>query len=116
MKHVEVGAMKRVTLGLAALVVAGTLAWVSGATGQTQQPAPAAPPSAAPAGMEKTIEGQVKSVDPSGRVVTLADGTQLMIPATVRVSRTELKPGATVKVSYEEKDGQNIVKSLEVQR
>ena len=65
----------------------------------------------APAEM-KQIEGKIKTVD--GGLVTLDDGTKLMIPASVKVERASLKEGATVKASYEQRAGQNIVTSIEV--
>ena len=68
------------------------------------------------AGGMKQIEGSIKSVDPSGRMVTLDDGTQLTIPPTVNVPRESLKEGAIVKASFEEKGGQKVVTSLEVQK
>ena len=40
------------------------------------------------------VEGKIVNV--SGAKVTLADGTELMIPSTVKVQRADLKPGATV--------------------
>ncbi len=60
------------------------------------------------------IEGKIKSVDPTGRVLTLEDGTSLMIPATMKVDRKDLKPGADVKASYEDKGGAKVVTSIEV--
>ena len=62
----------------------------------------------------KSIEGKVMAVDPSGKSLTLDDGTKLMIPETVKFSRADLKPGAAVKAAYEEKDGQKILTNLEV--
>jgi hypothetical protein len=62
----------------------------------------------------KTIEGKVMVVDPTGKSLTLDDGTKLTIPETVKFSRADLKPGAAVKASYEEKDGQKILTNLEV--
>jgi hypothetical protein len=50
------------------------------------------------------VEGKIVNV--SGAKVTLADGTELMIPSTVKVQRADLKPGATVKASFEERGGQ----------
>ena len=61
------------------------------------------------------VQGKVKSVDPSGRMLTLEDGTQLMIPATVRVNRQDLMPGNDVKVSFEEKGTQKVVTQIEVE-
>lgn len=68
----------------------------------------------APAGGAKTIEGKVMAVDPSGKSLTLDDGTKLSIPESVKFSRADLKPGAAVKAAYEEKDGQKILTNLEV--
>jgi Cu/Ag efflux protein CusF len=67
----------------------------------------------APAG-GKTIEGKVMSVDPSGKSLTLDDGTKLTIPDSVKVSKADLKPGAAVKAAYEEKDGQKVLTHLEI--
>ena len=67
----------------------------------------------APAG-GKTIEGKVMAVDPSGKSVTLDDGTKLTIPESVKFSKADLKPGAAVKAAYEEKDGQKVLTHLEI--
>ena len=88
---------------LLALLVVMPLAWVSDSHAQA-------------AGGMQQIEGAIKSVDSSGRMVTLDDGTQLTIPPTVNVPRESLKEGAVVKASFEEKGGQNVVTSLEVQK
>ncbi len=68
----------------------------------------------APIAWAADVEGKIKSVDPSGKMVTLDDGTQLMIPPTVKVEKQALKPGANVKASYQEKDGQKVATSLMV--
>jgi Cu/Ag efflux protein CusF len=73
-----------------------------------------APAASAQTGAAKTIEGKVMTVDPTGKSVTLDDGTRLMIPESVRFSKADLKPGAAVKASYEEKDGQKILTNLQV--
>ncbi len=62
----------------------------------------------------KQIEGKIKNFE--GGVVTLDDGTKLMIPASVKVERASLKEGAAVKASFTENAaGQKIVTSIEVQ-
>jgi len=115
--------MKKWLALVAAVVVIGSL--VGAASAQTQAPAPATPKPAAPAapaspaspaGMEKSIEGKIKSVDPAGKMLTLQDGTQFMIPSGVKLTKTELTPGANVKVAYEEKNGEKVIKHLEVQK
>ncbi len=77
-------------LGLVAVLALGTAAWAA------------------------DVEGKVKSVDTSGRVVTLEDGTMLTIPSTAKVDRNALKPGAVVKASFEEKGGEKVVTAIQV--
>jgi Protein of unknown function (DUF1344) len=60
------------------------------------------------------VEGQVKSVDANGRMITLEDGTTLTIPPTTRVDKNALKPGAKVKASFEEKGADKVVTSIQV--
>ena len=60
------------------------------------------------------VTGKVQAVDPAGKSVTLDNGTTLMIPATAKVDRKALAPGAEVKASYEEKGGQKVATSIQV--
>jgi Cu/Ag efflux protein CusF len=60
------------------------------------------------------VTGTVQAVDPAGKSVTLDNGTTLMIPATAKVDRKALAPGAEVKASYEEKGGQKVASSIQV--
>src|SRR5262245_1776956 len=60
------------------------------------------------------VEGKIKSVDQTGRMLTLEDGTKLMIPASVRVNRKDLMPGTDVKDSFEDKGTQEAVTQIEV--
>ena len=68
----------------------------------------------APVARAADVQGKIKSVDATGKMVTLDDGTKLMIPPTLTVEKQALKPGATVKASYEEKDGQKVATSFMV--
>src|SRR5439155_14148929 len=68
----------------------------------------------APIVWAEEVQGKIKSFDAAGNTVVLEDGTQLMIPPTVRVERQALKPGANVKASYEEKDGHKVATSIAV--
>lgn len=58
------------------------------------------------------IEGKIRSVDTSDRVVELEDGTQLWIAEGL--SMDPLKEGAQVKASYEERDGKNVATDFQV--
>ena len=68
----------------------------------------------APLAWAGDIQGKIKSVDASGHMVTLDNGTQIMIPPTLTVERQALQPGANVKASYDEKDGQKVATSFTV--
>ena len=57
--------------------------------------------------------GTVQSVDPAERVITLDDGTKLWIAEGLPMDN--LKEGAKVKASYEERDGKKVVSSIEVE-
>src|SRR6516165_818505 len=65
----------------------------------------------APVAWAADVEGKIKSVDASGKMVTLDDGTKLTIPPPLTVEKKALKPGANVKASYEEKGGQKVATS-----
>ena len=95
--------MKAVFATLTAIAMLGAFVVAPVVMAQTQ----------APAGAVKTIEGQVMTIDPAGKSLTLSDGTKLTVPESVKVSG-DLKPGAKVKAAYEEKGGQKILTDLEV--
>jgi hypothetical protein len=58
------------------------------------------------------ITGKVQKVDTDQKMVQLEDGTQLWLAEGT--SADNVKEGAKVKVSYEEKDGKNWAKSFEI--
>ncbi|MBI4588559.1 MAG: DUF1344 domain-containing protein [Candidatus Rokubacteria bacterium] len=58
------------------------------------------------------IEGKIQKVDPADRMFVLEDGTQLWVAEGL--SLETLKEGASVKASYEERDGKKIATSFEV--
>lgn len=119
--------MKKAVTVVATLLITALLASAADLMAQTPQPMPQYPAPARPGGTEapggtkpgeakKEIEGKIKSVQASGAAtrVVLEDGTQLMIPASVRVERAGLKQGAIVKATYEDNRGQKIVTEIEV--
>lgn len=63
----------------------------------------------------ETVTGKIEAVAAEGRAILLEDGTQLIIPSSVRVSREQLKEGATVKVTYEMDGERKVVRSIQVQ-
>jgi hypothetical protein len=77
---------------------------------QTKSPEPMK----APTQMNHKVEGKIKRVDPNGSHVTLEDGTTLMIPASVGVTKEQLKPGALIVAEYQEKDGQKVATSIAI--
>ena len=58
------------------------------------------------------IEGTIQKLDPAERTFVLDNGTQLWLAEGL--SMENLKEGATVKASYEERDGKNVVTTLDV--
>ncbi|HET6365835.1 MAG TPA: DUF1344 domain-containing protein [Pseudomonadales bacterium] len=63
------------------------------------------------------VEGKIKSVDLVTRSITLENGTQLVIPTGAVVEDHRLlQPGAEIRASFEEKDGQKILMTLEPAR
>jgi Protein of unknown function (DUF1344) len=58
------------------------------------------------------IQGKVQKVDFTDRMIILEDGTQLWVAEGVPIG--SLKEGATVKASYEEREGKKVATSLEV--
>jgi Cu/Ag efflux protein CusF len=58
------------------------------------------------------VSGKIQKVDMSDRSIVLEDGTQLWLAESV--SADALKEGATVKASYEEKDGKKVVTQIDV--
>lgn len=58
------------------------------------------------------IEGKIQKVDPADRMFVLEDGTQLWLAEGLQVDT--LKEGASVKASYEERDGKKIATSVKV--
>jgi Cu/Ag efflux protein CusF len=92
---------------LLALLIAALVA-VSPTLVQAQQPK-------APDTMgAKQVTGAVKSVDQAKKMVTLEDGTSLMVSDAAQLK--DIKPGAMVKASYSEKNGQKMATSIEVMK
>jgi ferric-dicitrate binding protein FerR (iron transport regulator) len=58
------------------------------------------------------VSGKIQKVDSADRSIVLEDGTQLWLAESV--SADQLKEGATVKASYEEKDGKKVVTEIQV--
>lgn len=58
------------------------------------------------------IAGKIQKVDPADRTFVLEDGTQLSVAEGLPMDT--LKEGASVKASYEERDGKKIATGFEV--
>lgn len=103
---------------LVAILASAT--FVAEARAQTQVPPPAgqsSPPldERTPArGAEKTVEGQVGSVDPSRTEITLTDGTRLVTPPGVVLRPGILTEGMIVVASYTEENGEKVMTGIAV--
>jgi hypothetical protein len=62
--------------------------------------------------ISQKVEGTIKWV--RGSLVTLEDGTELSIPAGVKVEMEQLRPGAQITAEYNNRAGQKIAKSVEI--
>lgn len=67
------------------------------------------------------MEGKIQSIDVAGKEITLDNGSKLVLDENATISvegkmgkLEDLKEGAKVKASYEEKDGKNVTTQLEV--
>lgn len=103
---------------LVAIVVAVSVGLAAETVAQTQRPPgaekPATPGAEKPAAAEKKVEGQVRSIDPSKKEMTLADGTKFTIAADTKLP-PDVKAGATVTASYKEEGGKKVLTAVEVQ-
>ncbi len=97
-------------LVLVALLGAMPMGWVGDVHAQAMPSSKTAPR----AGKIQHIEGKIKSVDPSGLLLTLQDGTELTLPPSLNIPQETLKEGEIVKASFEERSGQKVVTSLDV--
>lgn len=64
---------------------------------------------------QQQIQGEVRDLDSFRRLLTLEDGTQLAVPRTVLLPGGIVE-GTTVKASFRDRGGQNVVTALEVQK
>lgn len=64
------------------------------------------------AGWAEDVTGKIQSVDAGERAIVLEDGSKLWVAEGV--SMEMLKEGASVKASFEERDGKKVVISIEV--
>jgi hypothetical protein len=64
---------------------------------------------------QQEVTAKIKSVDAGAKAIVLEDGTKVMIPDGSKVTITELKPGQSVKLSWEEKDGLKTAKMITIQ-
>lgn len=104
---------------LVAILVAVPVTLVAEAMAQTPAPPPAEQraPGAGETpirGEEKRIEGQVRSVDPSGTEITLTDGTKLATPPRTVLRPGVITEGTAVIASYREENGRKILTALAV--
>ena len=58
------------------------------------------------------VSGKIQAVDSADRVITLEDGTKLWMAEGI--SLDNLKAGARVTASYEERDGKNVATTIDV--
>ena len=77
------------------------------------QGAPHGSPQMAPSA--QLVEGKVVALDPSGKTLTLDDGTELTVPAGAQLP-PDVKEGSIIRASFEEHAGQKMLIGLDVQK
>src|SRR5262245_28162567 len=103
-----------------AVVTATCAAFVVDTMAQMRTPPPVGQtPSTQPEGKsdsgdEKTIQGQVGSIDASEKEITLTNGTQLVVPSGATLRPGVLREGMTVIAHYKEEGGKNVLTALAV--
>jgi len=95
-------------LALANFFVADASAQRQGAPPSTGQKSPRSGGETPTLGADKTIEGQVQSVNPSGTEITLTDGTTLTTPPGAAI-RPGVLEGFTVVANYQEENGKKVL-------
>lgn len=92
-----------------------TLALVAsaGVLSQVMAQMPSAGGKAPAAAGEQSVTGEIQSINPSGKELTLKDGTKLVLKDDAKMQG--LKEGATVTAKYKVESGQNVVTSIDVQ-
>ena len=106
----------RKSLHMVLLVAAAVAAVPIGWAAQVQaQGAPQGAPQQGQMAGAQQVEGKVAALDPSGKMLTLEDGTQLMIPAGAQLP-PDVKEGSIIRASFEEHAGQKVLIGLDVQK
>jgi hypothetical protein len=101
-----------------AILVTASMTLVAEAIAQTQAPPPEGQRPPHPSAQnparegERILEGQVKSIDPSGTEIILPDGTKLVVPPGATLKPGVLTEGATVVASYREQNGNKVLTGL----
>jgi len=101
-----------IVLLLAAAVAAVPIGWA--APVQAQGAPQGAPQPGQMAGAQQ-VEGKVAALDPSGKTLTLEDGTRLTVPAGAQLP-PDVKEGSIIRASFEEHAGQKVLTGVAVQK
>src|SRR5262245_10003060 len=102
------------------VMVAASATFVVQAIGERQTPPPVGQTPSTPRdgkqvlGEEKTVQGQIRSINASEREITLTNGTQFVVPLGAPVKPLLLREGTTVIASYKEESGKNVLTALAV--
>ena len=81
---------------------------------ETSAEAPARRQATPGLGDQKQIECRIKSVGPSAQNIICEDDTVLVLPESLVIRRSELKPGVVIRTQYEERDAQKVITTITV--
>jgi len=100
------------------VMVATSGTFVIQATAERQTPFPVGQTPSTPRdgkqGEEKTVQGQIRSINAAEREITLTNGAQFVVPLGAPVKPLLLREGTTVIASYKEESGKNVLTALAV--
>ena len=105
---------------LITVMVATSATFAAQARGERQTPPPVGQTQSTPRdgkpdlGEEKTVQGQIRSINASEREISLTNGTQFVVPLGAPVKPLLLREGTTVIASYREDSGKNVLTALAV--
>jgi hypothetical protein len=65
-------------------------------------------------GDQKLIEGTISSIDLSTDTIILENGDTLVVPSSLAINRSHLKPDVWVVAEYEERGGRKVATKISV--
>jgi hypothetical protein len=97
-------------------IAGGIMAPVHPQLGTAPQPAhiQSAAPSTVSMGDQRQLEGIISSIDLSTDTIVLDNGDTLIVPSSLAINRSHLKPDVWVVAQYEERGGRKVATTISI--